>query len=308
MELAPIILFCYNRPDLTAETLASLEKNILSSESNLFVFIDGPKHFSDIKKVEETIKVVKRYTGFKTINLKISSENQGLANSVISGVTEIIKKYKKAIVLEDDLITHPQFLNYMNDALIFYESNKDIWSVSGYSPFLKFPSSYKYDVYLTKRGSSWGWGTWEDRWLETKWNWNMNDYDHLFQRRKDLNKIGPDLFYLTNDFKNGLIDSWAIRWTNTQFLDSKYSVFPRNTLVKNVGFEGESTHGSISKRFITELSLTKINYELYNVPYSIEIEKQYSQVYSLTFFNILGNILKKMNLYKFSKKIIKKIR
>ncbi|MGR3766035.1 sugar transferase [Rossellomorea sp. NS-SX7] len=308
MDLAPIILFCYNRPDLTAKTLSSLEKNILSPHSNLYVFVDGPKHINDRKKVEETVKVVKGYTGFKTINIKISSKNQGLANSVISGVSEIIKKYKKVIVLEDDLITHPQFLNFMNDALDFYETEKNIWSISGYSPSLKFPSNYKYDVYLTRRGSSWGWGTWEDKWIETKWNWNVNDYDSLFKSRKELNKIGPDLFYLTHDFKRGLIDSWAIRWTNTQFLKGKYSVFPRFSFIKNVGFEGESTHGSISKRFITELYKSDINYKLYNVPYFVEVEKLYSQLYSLTLVNIIGNVLKKLNLYKFSKKILKKIR
>src|SRR5699024_3409085 len=104
-----------------------------------------------------------------------ASTNKGLANSVISGVTKVIDKFGKVIVIEDDLISSTDFLSYMNNALEFYEMNKSIWSISGYNIPIDIPSNYKHDVYLSYRGCSWGWATWKNRWNQT--DWSVKDYD-----------------------------------------------------------------------------------------------------------------------------------
>ncbi len=165
MDLAPIVLFVYNRPDLTKETLSALKKNTLASESELFIFSDGSKSEKDFDKVNEVRKLIKNINGFKSVRVFENKENKGLANSIIFGVTKIINKYGKIIVLEDDLITSKYFLKFMNEGLNFYKNNKKIGSITGYnkpSHFMKF-KNYDKDLYLSSRFSSWGWATWKDR-------------------------------------------------------------------------------------------------------------------------------------------------
>jgi hypothetical protein len=40
----------------------------------------------------------------------------------------------------------------------------------------------------------------------------------------------------------GEVDSWAIRWWLCVFLAGGLSVFPRSSLVTNIGFDGSGTH------------------------------------------------------------------
>lgn len=309
LNLAPVVLFCYNRPNLTQKTLKALEKNHLAHYTNLYVFVDGPKTESEVEKVSKTIEVVESFKGFKSLTLIKSSINKGLANSIIEGVTQIINENERVIVLEDDLITHSLFLNYMNDALNFYEKQSDIWSISGYTPNINLPNNYKNDVFLTLRGSSWGWATWKNRWDNVKWEWDEKDFKEFASKKASLDLIGEDIYHLTRDYKNGLIDSWAIRWTNTQFNLRKFTVFPRYTLIQNEGFGGDSTHGSLNNKFKTqlcEMDDSKIN--LSKAVYNKEIERLYSTLYKLEFYNKIAILLKKIKVYKLTKKIVKKIR
>lgn len=131
--LAPVILFVYNRPEHTKRTISALQKNILANETDLFIFCDAAKTSKDEEKVEEVKSIINNTTGFNKLSIKIANDNKGLANSVISGVSEIIDTYGKVIVLEDDLITSRFFLKYMNEVLDIYKDDSNIWSVSGYT-------------------------------------------------------------------------------------------------------------------------------------------------------------------------------
>jgi GT2 family glycosyltransferase len=113
MKLAPITLFVYNRLDHTIDTVMALQKNDLSKESELFIFSDGPKNKDDEKKVLAVRKYIKSIKGFKKVTIFESKKNKGLANSIISGVTKIINKYGRIIVLEDDIVTSKYFLIFL---------------------------------------------------------------------------------------------------------------------------------------------------------------------------------------------------
>lgn len=183
MKLAPITLFVYNRPDHTNKTIEALKKNKFAKESELFIFSDGPKKQEDASKVKEVRKYLKTIDGFNDVFIKESEKNKGLANSIISGVTEVINKYRKVIVLEDDLITSPVFLEYMNFLLNRYEAEKKVYSVTGYNhpeKIMKIPKDYKYDIYFNPRASSWSWGTWKDRWDNV--DWEVKDFEDSFRK------------------------------------------------------------------------------------------------------------------------------
>src|ERR1700730_8509030 len=123
-NLAPIVLFVYNRPEHTRRTLSYLQKNLLAEESRLYIFSDGPKADDDKAKVEQVRQLIKEVTGFKALKIINRKENLGLANSIISGVTQLVNEYGKVIVFEDDLLSSPYTLQYFNEALTRYANEE----------------------------------------------------------------------------------------------------------------------------------------------------------------------------------------
>ena len=182
---------------------------------------------SDGKAVEAVRQYLKTIDGFKSINIIESTKNKGLANSVISGVTQVIRKHNRVIVLEDDLETSENFLEYMNHALVFYENTKNIWSISGYCPPITIPDNYNKAVFLSYRSSSTGWATWKDRWEKN--DWEIKDYERFRKNKylkKKFNRGGNDLVWMLEYQMNDEIDSWAVRWCYNQFKLDMYSIYP----------------------------------------------------------------------------------
>src|SRR3989339_698479 len=130
--LSPIVLFVYNRLEHTRKTIEALQKNELAKDSELFLYSDGPKNEENIKKVNEVRKYINSIDGFKKVKIVEREINFGLARSIIAGVTDIVNKYGKIIVLEDDIVTSPYFLTFMNDALCLYENEEKVMHISGY--------------------------------------------------------------------------------------------------------------------------------------------------------------------------------
>ncbi len=250
MTLAPILLFVYNRPWHTWQTVESLQKNILADESELFIFSDGAKNESDRIKVEEVRNYIRRIKGFKRIDIEESEENNGLAESVISGVIKVINQYGKVIVLEDDLISAPGFLKFMNEALDFYENQKQIFSVTGYSFPLQSLEKYPNDVYVLRRPSTWGWGTWNDRWEKVDWNIeDYNDFISNINAQRKFNEGGDDLTPMLKLQMNGYIDSWGVRWAYSHYKNSAYCLYSKNALVRNIGLDNSGRHSPKTNKF-----------------------------------------------------------
>lgn len=255
MELAPILLFTYKKIEPVKAVIGALKKNALAQGSELYIFSDGPKNERDRAMIEEVRAYLAGVTGFKKVALYESKTNKGLATSIIDGVTQIINEKGKAIVLEDDLVTSSNFLEFMNQALHNYETNAKVHSISGYTVPISLPSDYNFDTYFTRRASSWGWATWKDRW-ETV-DWSVSDYQDFIRNRKQrkkFNEMGSDMTSMLSKQIHGKISSWAIRWCYHQFKMDQLTVFPTISKVSNIGFGVQATHTKFSDdRFKTPL-------------------------------------------------------
>lgn len=303
MSLAPIVLFTFNRLEHTKKTVEALQKNILANDSELYIFSDGARSSAEEVKVNELRGYLRGIDGFKKVHIIESRKNKGLAKSVIEGITNIINKYDKVIVLEDDLVTSRYFLKYMNESLELFEERDDIWSISGYGPNIKIPNEYKDEVYLTKRGSSWGWATWKDRWDLV--DWQVSDYN-LFRKDKKLvnnfNLSGKDLSPMLEDQMKGRIDSWAIRWVYSQFKNDKYTVYPVKSFVENIGNDLSGTHTTTTKSF--NVQLYNKNIILNNdLEINININKNFKEFYDKNFSGDLALIIKRVGLYRIARTI-----
>lgn len=268
--LSPIILFAFNRPEALKNTIQSLLLNEEARESDLYVFVDGPRpnKKGEIEKVKAVQEFVKSIEGFKSLNYTFSEKNKGLGNSIIAGVSQIINEYGRAIVLEDDLVFSKNFLSYMNQSLDLYEKEEKVFSICGYSNKVKVPTEYKYDTYFCTRSSSWGWGTWADRWNSV--DWELKNWEKYSMMKKAFNKWGgSDCFKMLQSVKEGHGNSWAIRFGFSQFLQDKLSLFPIISKVKNNGFDGEGTNCKRWSRFKYEFDNSGI--KTFKYPLSIKL-------------------------------------
>lgn len=248
--MAPIIIYAFNRPDALKNAITSLLQNEEAKDSDLFVYVDGARFHKEDEndKVRAVQEYVKSITGFKKVTYVFSEVNKGLAKSIIEGTTDVINKYGKAIVLEDDLVFSKNFLSFMNQGLERYEKEERVFSICGYTNKVETPKDYHYDAYFCTRSSSWGWATWADRWNSV--NWELKPWEKYSQHAKAFNKWGgSDCYKMLNDWKHGKNNSWAIRFCFAQFLQDRLSLFPIVSKVKSDGFDGRGTHCKKWSRF-----------------------------------------------------------
>jgi hypothetical protein len=242
-EFAPIALFVYKRPEHTRRTVESLRANTLAQHSDLFVFADGPKNETAAQAVREVRRFIRTIGGFKSVTVIERERNFGLAASVIAGVTQLCEEFGRAIAVEDDLLTAPDFLDFMNCALERYQEDAKIFSVSGFNFSPRAPEDYPYDAYCSYRSMSWGWGTWRDRW--EKADWIVSDYASFARDREQqrlFNRGGEDLSSILALQMAGRVDSWSIRWDYAHFKRSAVAVLPVVSRVYNIGFDGSGVH------------------------------------------------------------------
>lgn len=237
---SPISLFVYNRLWHTKQTVDSLMNNDLASESELIIFSDGAKNPQDQFKVDEVRRYIHSIKGFKTVSIIESSINKGLASSIIKGVTDILNKYGRIIVLEDDLITSPFFLRYMNEALNAYENDKRVASIHAYVyPITELP-----ETFFLRGADCWGWATWTRSWetFESDGRKLLKQINKRgLEREIDYNNSAKYIKMLKSQIK-GKNDSWAIRWHLSVFLDDKLTLYPGKSFIKNIGCDYSGQH------------------------------------------------------------------
>lgn len=255
MNLAPVALFVYNRLNHTEKCIESLQKNHLAKETDLYIFSDSYKGEEDFNSVSDVRNYIKKISGFKSVNIILREKNFGLANSIISGVSEVIKKAGKVIVLEDDLLSSQNFLDYMNLALNFYNNVENVFSIAGYSPPIKISKEYNFDTYLIPtRSASWGWATWENVWNNV--DWEIRDYRKFCEKpdeKKIFNLMGNDMTKMLDKQMNGKINSWSIRFDYHLFRNNAYCVYPVISKIFNYGMDASGTHTGKTNLFNVKL-------------------------------------------------------
>jgi hypothetical protein len=254
---APVTLFVYNRPDHARRTIEALRENELAAESDLIVFSDGPKSEAAAPRVAEVRDLLKSVTGFRSLKIVKRDGNWGLAQSIISGVTETVDARERVIVLEDDMVTSPYFLRYMNEALDLYEGDEDVISIHGYV----YPVGCGLPETFFLRGADcWGWATW-------KRGWRMFEPDgskllsEIRRRRleRDFDFSGTYSYTrMLADQIAGRNDSWAIRWYASAFLSGKLTLYPGRSLVRNIGLDSSGAHCRSTKVLDAELATSPL--------------------------------------------------
>lgn len=242
MTNSPIIIFSYNRPKHLNNLINSIINNKESKSSKIYFFCDGPKNEKDVKKIKQ-IKHLLKIKNIKIHSKTFRKKNIGLANNIIFGVSKVLKNNQNCIVLEDDLVINQNSIKFMNFMLQKFKNNKKIGSVSAYSYLEDLKYKKSFDFYISKRHSSWCWGTWSRVWNKIDWN-DKNISEHFKKKLsiKNFSQGGKDLnLLLWGNYKN-YINSWAIRFNFYCFKNSLKSIQPRYSMIKNDGRDFSGTH------------------------------------------------------------------
>jgi len=238
---APVALFVYNRLSHTRQTIDALRRNVPAAGTDLIVFSDGPKDEESAHAVREVRQLIRNVTGFRSVRIVERPANLGLANSIISGVTAVCGEFGRVIVLEDDLITAPSFLRFMNDALTFYETEERVGSIHAYW----YPVDRKVPETFFLRGAScWGWATWSRAWRMFEPDGRKLLAELQRRRLTGLFDLDGAIAYtkMLRDQIANKNNSWAIRWHAAMFLADRLQLSPGSSLVNNIGFDGTGTH------------------------------------------------------------------
>ena len=242
MTVTPIALFTYNRAEHTARVLNSLANCSRLDECLLHIYCDAPKTEIHAGSVDASRKVVREHAAKLGARVVERNTNLGLARSVVDGVTDLCSRFGRVIVLEDDLVLHPGFIDYMLQALDRYAEAANVYQISGYM----FPVSHaaKPDAFFLPLITTWGWATWQRAWQI--FDWNATDaLEELkipaTRKRFDLNNSYPYAAMLENQL-NGSTDSWGILFWWQVFKRGGLALHPRQSLVSNSGFDGTGTN------------------------------------------------------------------
>lgn len=303
ISYAPIITFPYNRPFHLKKAIYYLDKNKFASESELYLFCDGPRSKEDENNVMAVRTLCRKITGFKTINIIEREENLGCYKNIRFGIDEILSSYDSAIIMDDDVITSPYFLNFMNQALIRYKNEPCVFSISGWCPpshLIKIPSQYSYDAFFMYRNGSWGWGIWADRWNKIDYDLkNINSFLEDTSLCREFSRGGEDLLNMLKEQIHGKINTWDIQLCYSQFKHGCVSLYPTVSYTTNIGTDGTGFHFSKKTKKWDNNILSSIKECKFpdHIIVDRNIEKSFSKIYRRSSFlkRILNRILKDHN-------------
>ncbi len=289
MNYAPVAMFVYNRADHFKETYEALSKCEEARHTDLIVFSDGVKNektAGEVELVRAFAKEIQNRKDFNKITIIESPQNKGLAESIIEGVTKVLDKYGRIIVLEDDCVCSPCFLNYMNKCLDFYEKNKKIGAISGYTPSISFPEDYKNDVFTCYRSCSWSWGTWKDRWKNI--DWELEEFSEFCKNPKlikKLNSNGNDRFIRLYRQTKGNGSSWSVRFGAHLVKNDWLTVYPRYSYIKNIGCDESGVHSKSedAEKMAVDLNKAIKEPQIIDVELNKKIQKTMKNHYSYGF-------------------------
>lgn len=263
-SIAPICFFCYNRPKHMVKSLNSLLNNDLAASSLLYVFSDGPRVGENPENVNQVRKIIDQLNGFGSIQIIKHETNIGTLKSVTSGISQVLDRHTSAIIVEDDILVSEHFLEFMNNALDYYCDERKVMSVSSF--VLELSNKEKLpDTFFYRKGSSYGWGTWTDAWSKLNLDCKVL-LDQLQNRKLTQYLDGEGLFKISDLLLRDLntnaekAPSWSPRWYASMILEGGLTLYPKQSLSSNIGFDGSGLRSPTAEGWNHVLTTFKPNY------------------------------------------------
>ncbi|WP_428419982.1 hypothetical protein [Methylibium sp.] len=293
-KLAPIVIFVFARPAHTKRTLDALADNFLANQSDLIIFSDAARLPCQTKDVQDVRTLIRSTTGFRSITIIERDENYGLARSIIEGVTEVCNHHGRVIVLEDDILTSKYFLTFMNDGLDTYSEVGNVYAISGCTYPIDLQASAE-DTFFLRLPLCWGWATWKEKWCHFK-KCPASIPNTAIDIISYINFDGCHNFFAqAKDNFNKITDTWFIFWYMTLAHRKALALFPRESLVENIGHDGSGENCTKSFLFNKPADQRPINVKLLAATEGEYELGQHKKFFQSTKKSLLSRIIGKIN-------------
>lgn len=289
-SLAPIIFFAYNRPPHTRQALESLQRNKYADESSLWIYVDGPKRGATaetLAAIAEVKKIVREKKWCKEVTIIEAETNKGLVRSTTEGITKMVNEFGKVIALEDDNLVSPGFLTYMNDALDLYENNPRVMHISAFARPELASADVKESTYFFYHTTTWGWGTWKRAW--DKFTPDAMAVMHAVKKKGNIRKLNMDntfeFFWGLRAVARSNMNSWNTIWHSVVFLNDGLALYPKRSLVSNIGHDGSGTNCAPDDRFQINDEILAMDVSVTEIPLVEHeaVRKQYIALHSFAY-------------------------
>ena len=250
----PVVLFAYARPDHLRRTLACLRENNVPL---IYAFADGPKTPDLAERVNE-VRSILRAIDWCELHLVERTENLGLGNSILTGVSEVFQRHETIIVFEDDLICVPGTYQYLCAALEHYKDDLRVMSVTGFNHPADTPSNIADQPYFDGRSDCWVWGAYARSWGNGMQKSALELMAECRRKGIDIYRYGATLVNMAKIEKEKNI--WAVRFLYWHIVNGGLCLRPPFSLVEHIGYDRFSTNAS------QKLLETPVLQEMYLIP------------------------------------------
>ena len=234
--IAPIIYICYNRPKLTKISFGKIRE---IKPTTLLIIQDGAKNDIDKVKCNEVKEIIEKVDWQCDVMYNFSSMNLGCGKRVSTGINWAFQYVEYAIILEDDIIPTTNFIKVCSAMLEIHKHNMSIFQISGLNLLGKVPTEDKF-YYSKLTLMPWGWATWKRSWEKYEFTiqeWETNKVNFLTHFTPENQQFINYIFELNNKH----LSTWDLQWNYCVIINNGYSLIPSANMIKNIGFDSEST-------------------------------------------------------------------
>jgi len=269
----PVAYFFFNRPELMEVTFPRIEAY---QPRRLFLIADAARSDGERATVAAARAIVEKITWDCEVDRVYATENMGCKARLVSGLRYVFEAVQEAIIIEDDVLAHPDFFEFCHTMLTAFRNNRRVMHISG-SSFLP-PGMAEPPCWFSRHSDIWGWATWRRA-------FRAYDADLATWRRAPLwinGWLGDTLYerkYWAEHFdriKAGEVDTWDYQWHYTVFRRGGVSVVPYANLITNLGHGANATHTRDESSGIARLKAFQIG--PVQAPERVVRNRQYDEI------------------------------
>jgi hypothetical protein len=252
----PVIYIFFNRPSVTRRTFAAVRAQ---RPAKLYLIADGPRanRPADLERCRETKAVVESMLDWDCeVTRDYSEINLGAGQRIATGLTAAFAQFGEAIVLEDDILPHPDFFRFCAETLTLYRDDPSVHGISGFNPVGRFlPHQGRCISTLTH--ITWGWASWSRAWAN--YRGELQGWSDPAVRAKIRAYVNNDLYFeglsvALQAVADRRVDAWDYQWVFTMLYEQRRAVVSSVNLITNLGFMSDATHTFDAPPYVTELS------------------------------------------------------
>jgi hypothetical protein len=253
---SPVIYIFFNRPEITRRTFGALR---LLRPPRLHLIADGPRsaRLDETVRCRETREIVESLLDWECeVTRDYAETNLGCGRRLSTGLTAAFALLGEAIVLEDDILPHPDFFHFCDTMLATHRDDSHVHAISGFQPLGRYAPAQG-PVVPSAFNWIWGWASWQRSWKDYRFN-VTEAWKNTEMRQGIRNYIGNDLnfhghMHNFDELAKGRVDTWDFQWSFALLAQRRVTLVSAVNLIQNLGFNSGATHTTNEELYLRNL-------------------------------------------------------